>query len=97
MFGRRISRSAWLKLIGLAVVVILAIALACAPMAMISIRVDLPPVSAVPRTPTSSEWLAALAWLIGGLAAVYLVLGVPVWLVVRIAMKIIWSQPIADR
>ena len=96
MFGRRISRSAWLKLVGLAVVAILAIVLACAPMASISIRVDLPPASAVPRTPTASEWLASLAWLIGGLAVMCLVFGVPVWLVIRTARKIIRSQPKAD-
>lgn len=70
MFGRRISRSGWLKLTGLAVVVILVIGLVCAPIATVGIRVDLPPASTVPRTPAATEWLAGLAWLIGGLAGV---------------------------
>ena len=97
MFGRQISRSGWLRLIGLAVLVISAIVLACAPLATISIRVDLPPASAAPRTPTASEVMAALSWLIAELNAACLVIGVPVWLVIRTARKIIQSQPKADR
>ena len=93
MFGRRITKSGWLRLSLLALVVLAMIFLLCAPIATISVKIDLPPASATPRPPTSSEWLTMFAFIIGGLAGVFLLVGVPIWLVVRTATRIIRDQP----
>src|SRR5258708_4986633 len=93
LFGRRITKSGWLKLSGLALVVLVIILLVCAPLTTISVKIDLPPTSMRPRPPTSSEWLTFFALIFGGLVAASLFVGVPIWLVVRTARKIMQAQP----
>lgn len=93
LFGRRITKSGWLSLSVLVLAVLVMIFLVCAPLATISVKIDLPPASATPRPPTPSEWLTMFAFTFGGLAAVFLLVGVPIWLVVGTARRIIRAQP----
>jgi hypothetical protein len=96
LFGRRITRSGWLKLGGLASVVLFIVFIFCAPLVTISVKIDLPPASANLRPATSSDWLTFFAWLFGAMAAVIVLIGMPIWLVVRAARKIIQAQPKAN-
>jgi hypothetical protein len=96
LFGRRITRSGWLQLGGLALVVLVVLAILCAPLPTISVKIDLPPASANPQPATSSDWLTFFAWLFGALAATTLLIGIPIWFVVMVARKIIKAQPKAS-
>ena len=78
----------------LALAVLALVILLCAPLSTVTIRVDLPPADAAPMS--GSDWLVFLAWVCGGLVVVPLIIGVPIWLVIRTARRIILAQPEAD-
>jgi len=92
LFGRRITPSGWLKLGGLAFVVLAILFIICAPLTTISVRVDLPPPTATSKPMTASEWVGLLFVLNAALLFLIL-LGAAVWLVMRTAIKIVRAQP----
>ena len=93
MFGRKFTKSAWLKLGGLTLAVFALVFIVCAPLATVTVRIDLPPASITPKPPSASEWLIAIALPIGAFATVSLLIVAAIWLIVRTARKIILSQP----
>jgi hypothetical protein len=96
LFGRRITRAGWLKLSGLAFLVLVVVLLAVAPLSTVSVRIELPPTSQTPGPPTSSAWLGMLVFLFGWLTAVALVIGLSIWLMVGTVWKIIQAEPLAN-
>jgi predicted Co/Zn/Cd cation transporter (cation efflux family) len=96
MFGRRLTRAGSLKMLGLALASLAWIFMLCAPLASISIRVDLPP-AAKAVTLTSPEWVTLFALPLGVMAAVAafiaLFIALPVWMVVVTARKILRTLP----
>ena len=95
MFGRRMTRSGRLKLIGLAFAALAFILVLIAPLATISIKVDLPPASGPTRSPTPAEWGTGAAFVLVSLFALVAMIGVPIW-IIRSAWKIIMAQPKAE-
>jgi hypothetical protein len=99
MFGRRFNSSGLLKLGALALAVLFVLFVICAPLATISIKIDLPPTDATPKPMTSADWLFQIAWVVGALLTIGLVVGLviaAVRLVIRTALKIIRAQPKAE-
>jgi hypothetical protein len=95
MLGRRLTTKGWLQLGALGVAVLTLLFLICAPLATVSIRLDLPPASAARHPITSSQWIG-LAEVLGFLLAS---IGVPIliiWLVIRTALRIVRAQPKSD-
>ncbi len=86
------TKSGRLKLIGLALVALVFILLFIAPVATVSIKIDLPPASGPTRSPTPAEWGTGAAFVVVSLLVVVAMIGVPIWLV-RSAWKIIKDQP----
>ena len=99
MFGRRFTRSGWIKLRGLAFVVALILFIILAPLSSFTIRVSLPSASATPKPVTQAEWLGMLGGELIFLLVLALLVGLvttSVLLVVRTAQKIIREQPRSD-
>ncbi len=53
----------------------------------------MPAVSITPRPPTAAEWLLGCAWLTGVIVVLPLLVGVPIWLLIKMGKEIIQSQP----
>jgi hypothetical protein len=96
MFGRRFTRKGWVQLSALALVVLIVLIILVAPMATITIRIDLPPATAKPEPVKLSDWLTLFALLVGAPIAAILLFGLPLWLVIRTASRIIRAQPRAE-
>ena len=96
MFGRRMTKSGRLKLIGLALGALVFVLLFIAPLATVSIKIDLPPASGPTRSPTLAEWGTGAAFIVVSLLVVVAMIGLPIWLV-RSAWKIFASQPKDER
>ena len=76
MFGRRISRSGWMKLAALALAVAAYTLLLTAPLRSVSVTVDMPsPETARPMR--AVDWLVFLGWVAGSIGAVFLVIVLP--------------------
>ena len=89
------TKSGRLKLIGLALAALVFILLFIAPLATVSIKIDLPPASGPTRSPTPAEWGTGAAFVLVSLLVVVAMIGVPIWLV-RSVWKIIQAEPKAE-
>jgi flagellar biogenesis protein FliO len=67
-----------------------------APLITISVTIDLPPASATQKPISTLEWVAMIGLDVGALLGAILFIGLPAWLVVRTARKIIENQPKAN-
>ena len=99
MFRRRFTKKGWLQLSALAAAALALLFLIVAPLATLTVRIDLPAVSASSKPMPTSELLAA----IGGLTIAFLVICLWVgaivaltWLAPKMARKIIEAQPKSD-
>jgi hypothetical protein len=99
MWGRRFTRSGWLQLSALTLAVLTLVFFVFAPVATVSVSLDLPPASATPEPTPVGEVVQLAGMQAVGFVVIGLAVGVVaalVWLVIWTARRIIRAQPKSD-